>query len=100
MVDDGGHAVVGRKSQELGIELIASADVDRLDRVIEARLPEKEGGLVAGRRRAGKKVKHRSIRNQSCGAAPFKGRIILRGFGPSAERKVRTARMPPCQLGT
>jgi hypothetical protein len=33
----------GHFAFELGIELIASADVDRLDRVIEARFLEKEG---------------------------------------------------------
>ena len=50
VVDDGRHAVIGGECQELGFELIAGADVDRLDRVIEAGLFEKQRDLVAVRR--------------------------------------------------
>jgi hypothetical protein len=66
MVDDSRHSVIGRKRQELGIELIARADVDRLNRVVEAHFLEKEGDLVAVRRRPVTEVNHRAIRNQRC----------------------------------
>ena len=65
MVDDGGHAVIRRERQELGTELIAGADVDRLDRVIETSLLEKESDLVAVRRWPVIEVDHCAIRNPS-----------------------------------
>jgi hypothetical protein len=66
VVDNGGHAIIRRERQELGIELIASADVDRLDRVIDTRLLEKESDLVAVRRRPVIEVDHREIRRLTC----------------------------------
>ena len=46
-IDDGGHAVVGRDGQELGLELVALADVDGLDLVGEPALLEHDRDLVA-----------------------------------------------------
>ena len=39
VVDEGGHAVVGGDRQEVGLELVAGADVDRMDLVVEAGPP-------------------------------------------------------------
>ena len=46
-IDDGGHAVVGRDGQELGLELVALADVDGLDLVGKPALLEHDRDLVA-----------------------------------------------------
>ena len=49
-VDDGGNAIVRRDGQELGLELLAAADVDRLHPVGQRRLFQEDGDLVAVRR--------------------------------------------------
>jgi hypothetical protein len=46
-VDDGGHAVVGRDLQIVGLELVATADVHRLDRVGDAGLFQQDDDLLA-----------------------------------------------------
>jgi len=46
IVDDRRDPVIGRDPQELGLELIAPADVDRQDAVREAGLFEEDGDLV------------------------------------------------------
>ena len=60
-VDDGGHPVIGGECQELGFELIAGADVDRLDRVIEASFFQKQCDLVAVRRGPVVELNHRDM---------------------------------------
>ena len=47
LVDDGGDAVVGRDGEELGLELVAPADVDRVDVVGQAGFFEEQRDLVA-----------------------------------------------------
>src|SRR5260221_5522866 len=49
-VDDGGHPVVRREGQELRLELVAGADVDGMDCVIQSCLFEEHRYLVAVRR--------------------------------------------------
>src|SRR5258708_18935274 len=46
VIDDRGHAIVGPDLQELGLELIALADVDRNDLVRKPGLLEEHGDLV------------------------------------------------------
>src|SRR4051812_44023178 len=45
-VHDGGNAVVRRDLQELGLELLALADIDRVDPVLEAGFLQEERDLV------------------------------------------------------
>ena len=47
MIDDGGYAVVGRNFQEVRFELIALADVDGFDGVVESGLLQEQGDFVA-----------------------------------------------------
>jgi hypothetical protein len=61
VVHDRRDLVVGRDLQELGIELVALADVDRLDRVLESRLLEEHRDLVAVGRGPVVEVDHRGI---------------------------------------
>jgi len=47
MIDDGRNAIVRRDLQEVRLELLALADVDRVHVVAQAGLFEKQGNLVA-----------------------------------------------------
>ncbi len=50
-IDDGRHLVVGRDRQELGLELVALADIDRMHGVRQAGLLEHDGDLPSVRGR-------------------------------------------------
>jgi hypothetical protein len=50
-IDDGGHAIVRADGEEFARELLPAADVHRLDRIRQAHLLERDGDLVAIRRR-------------------------------------------------
>src|SRR3546814_18565170 len=52
------HAVVGREFQEVGLELLALGDIDRLDRVGDAGFLEKQRDLVAVRGRPVIEIDH------------------------------------------
>jgi hypothetical protein len=58
VVDDRRHSVVRRDGKEVGLELIAGADVDRVDPVIQSRFLQEHRYLVAVRRRPVVKVDH------------------------------------------
>jgi hypothetical protein len=49
VVDDGRHLVVGRDGQEFRLELVARADVDRVDAVLQAGFLQQQGHFVAVR---------------------------------------------------
>src|SRR5205823_12701290 len=58
LVDHRRDLVVWRNGEELGLELIASADIDRMHAVLEARLLEHDVDLVPVGRRPGIEVDH------------------------------------------
>src|SRR6266852_2498467 len=49
-IDDRWHAIVRRDGEEVGLELIAGADVDRVDRVVQPGFLQEHRDLVAVRR--------------------------------------------------
>ncbi|KAG1252316.1 hypothetical protein G6F68_011843 [Rhizopus microsporus] len=49
LVDDGRHLVVGRDRKEFRLELVARADVDRVDAVLQAGFLQQQGHFVAVR---------------------------------------------------
>src|SRR5262249_61157080 len=59
VIDDGGHAVVGTDLEELRLELIARADVDRHELVGQRALLEHDGDLPAVGGRPVVEVDHR-----------------------------------------
>src|SRR5690348_5811772 len=61
VVDDRGHAIVGPDLQELGLELIALADVDRNDLVSKPGLLEEHGDLVPVGRRPVIEIDHGAV---------------------------------------
>src|SRR5205814_5879901 len=58
VVDHRRDLVVRRDGEELGLELIAGADIDRMHTVLKARLLEHDVDLVPVGRRPGIKVDH------------------------------------------
>src|SRR6185437_5610420 len=70
MVDDRGDAVVRRDREERRLELLALADVHRMDLVLEPGLLEEERDLVAVGRGPVMKVDHRAplaaLRRTTC----------------------------------
>ena len=59
VVDDGRHAVVRGDLEEVGLELLALADIDRVDRIGRVRLFEEQRDLVPVGRRPVIEVDHR-----------------------------------------
>ena len=49
-IDNRRHAVVRRDGEEIALELIAGADIDRMDRVVDSRFLKEHRDLVAVRR--------------------------------------------------
>src|SRR5208282_3536147 len=60
-IDDRGNFAVRANLDELRLELIAFADVHRMNRVLEAALLEHDGGFASVRRRPGVQIDHRGI---------------------------------------
>jgi len=58
LIDNGGNAVVRRDRQELRLELLAFADIDRNDVVLEPCFLEENRHLVTVRRRPVIKIDH------------------------------------------
>src|SRR5437764_4474002 len=71
VVNNRRHAVIGADRQELGLELVAAADIDRDHTVFEAALLEHDRNLPAVRGRPVVEVDHRllSSRNAAISAA-------------------------------
>ena len=61
VIDDRRHAVVGADREEIGLELVAAADIDRDHAILEAALLEHDGDLPAVRRRPIVEVDHELI---------------------------------------
>jgi hypothetical protein len=61
VIDHGGNPVVRRDRQELRLELVALADIDREDLVLQSGLFEEHRDLVAVRRRPVVQVDHGSF---------------------------------------
>jgi len=79
-IDDRRHSVVRRDGEKVGLELIAGADVDRVDRVVQSRFLQEHRDLVAVRRRPVVEVDHYGLLGlfANCEAA---------NAGPEAARK-------------
>ena len=75
LIDDAGDAVVGRDLQECRSELLALADVHRMDRIRQSRFLEEDGDLVAVGRRPVIEIDHKLVafklmRGQSVASGP------------------------------
>src|SRR5204862_731550 len=61
LIHDGGHLAVRADRHELGLELVAGADVDHVQPVGDARLLEEDRNLAAVAGRPGVNVDHGSL---------------------------------------
>ena len=64
LVDDRGYAVVGTDLEELGLELLALADIDAVDAIVETGFLQHDVDFVAVRRGPGINVYHRDLPKQ------------------------------------
>ena len=60
-VDDGGNPVIRAEGQKLGLELVASPDIDPVDFIIQPQFLERNGNLVPVRGRGIVKFDHVGI---------------------------------------
>jgi hypothetical protein len=60
LIDNGRYAIVRRNFKEVRLKLLVLHDVDRMDRVVQPHLFQRDGGLVAVRRAPGVEIDHGS----------------------------------------
>ena len=97
MVDDGRHAVVRCDLQEIGLELLALADIDRHDAIGMACLFQKDGDLVPVGRRPIVKVDH-AVPRTAAECVRVSAQMPLRGRAFRRE-SCREARLAQRRLG-